>query len=264
MAATDGSFWQRVSSASAIALPFLALTTALMIGVLYGIAHSVLPDPAVLIGLFGPAIFAIALVAAEKTASVKALLRQYVRVRAPLHVYLVALLTVPTLLLFTQQIALLMLPDLSWTRFATLSIPQMVFIPVISIGEELGWRGYLQPRMRRFFSLPTASVIVGITWALWHLPGYFFNTGVVDGVTFFWFGAWVVSGAVIMGWLYERCCSVFVAIVFHTSANVNFNMILVMPNTTGSPILFKMFAVLAAVSAAALLFAWSRGSGTQA
>jgi len=260
MAFSDMSWWHRASSASAVALPFLLLTTGLMTAVLYGVERSVLPEAAVLFGLFGPAMFAIAFVAAEKNASLKALLEQYVRVKAPLQVYLVALFTVPILLLITQQVAPLLLPGLSWTPFAALSIPQMVFVPLISIGEELGWRGYLQPRMREHFSLPTASVIVGVIWALWHMPGYVFNTGVVEGISFFWFCAWVVSGAVIMGWLYERSGSVFVAIVFHTSANASFNMILVVPNETGSPILFQVFVVLAAMSATALMLFRSRSS----
>lgn len=258
MAFPDTGWWRRASSASAVALPFLLLTTGLMTAVLYSIERSVLPEAAVLFGLFGPAMFAIAFVAAEKNTSVKALLEQYVRVKAPPQVYLVALCTVPVLLLITQQVAPLVLPGLSWTHFAALSIPQMVVIPLISIGEELGWRGYLQPRMRKHFSLPVASVIVGVVWALWHMPGYIFKTGVVEGISFSWFCAWVVSGAVIIGWLYERSGSVFVAVLFHTSANASFNMILVMPNEAGSPILFQVFVVLAAITATAVMFLWSR------
>lgn len=41
------------------------------------------------------------------------------------------------------------------------------------LSEELGWRGYLQPRVRRVLGpLPTALVI-GVTWSLWHLPLFF-------------------------------------------------------------------------------------------
>lgn len=262
MATTDSISLQRLSSAIAIALPFLVATTSLMAAVLYGIKREVLPEAAVLIGLFGPALLAIAFVAVDQNANVRALLAQYFRVRAPLRVYLVALLTVPALLLVTQQLAPLVLPSASWRAFAYLSIPQMIIIPLISIGEELGWRGYLQPRMRRYFPLPVASLVVGAIWALWHLPGYILHMGVVDGVSFGWFCAWVISGAVILGWLYEHSSSVFVTILFHTSANVSFNMILIMPNNAGSPVLFQIFATLAAVSAMALTLGLIKGVQT--
>ena len=46
--------------------------------------------------------------------------------------------------------------------------------PVINIiptmGEELGWRGYLLPKLREFFSDPVALVITGVIWGIWHIP----------------------------------------------------------------------------------------------
>jgi len=46
--------------------------------------------------------------------------------------------------------------------------------PVVNIiptmGEEFGWRAYLLPKLRGFFSDRKALVITGIIWGLWHLP----------------------------------------------------------------------------------------------
>lgn len=36
--------------------------------------------------------------------------------------------------------------------------------------EELGWRGFLQPRLQARTSVLTAGLVIGILWALWHLP----------------------------------------------------------------------------------------------
>ena len=56
-----------------------------------------------------------------------------------------------------------------------ISILQVVIIgPIINIiptmGEELGWRGYLLPKLREFFSDRMALVITGVVWGIWHLP----------------------------------------------------------------------------------------------
>ncbi len=239
---------------------FLLLTAGLVVGVLVGIESRSLPEPAVLLGLFGPALIALVFTFAESGSRTVDLLRQYIRVRASVAVYLIALFTVPVLLLITQRISSFV-PAVDYrVMFSALAVPQMIFIPLISIGEELGWRGYLQPMLRERYSLLVASLVVGVTWALWHLPGYYFGTGVVDGVSFGWFFAWVVSGALIMGYLYEQTRSVFIAILFHTSANASFNMILIMPANTGSDLPFKVFTCLAASVGILLMILASRGS----
>lgn len=241
------------------AILYFLTTTATMFLVLMGINQQILPEPAVLIGLFGPALWAVVFARIDGKGNVLPLLKQYVQVKAHPVYYLFAIFLIPALLLMT-----LFVTDFTglvnyeqW--FRALVVPQMIFIPLISIGEELGWRGYLQPQLRKQYSLVNASFIVGVIWALWHLPGYFFNTGVVEGVSFIWFMAWVISGALLMGFLYERTKSVFMAILFHTSANASFNMILILPAESGSDLPFKLFTVVAALSA--ILIFWLTQNG---
>ncbi|MFA7371700.1 MAG: type II CAAX endopeptidase family protein [Sphaerochaetaceae bacterium] len=68
-------------------------------------------------------------------------------------------------------------PDLSQypPGIVALGITQIALVgPVINIiptlGEELGWRGYLLPKLRKLFSDRTSLVISGVIWGLWHAP----------------------------------------------------------------------------------------------
>ena len=240
---------------------FFLLTSGLMFAVLSGIDAGILPEPLVLIGLFGPAMMAIAFTKFEGEQSVKSLLAGYIKVKAPVSAYLITFMVIPLamLLAFGLSFATGQVNPERW--FAMLGIPQLIFIPLISIGEELGWRGYLQPMLRKKYSLIISSAIVGVTWGLWHLPGYYFGTGVVEGVSMFWFLVWVLGAALIMGYLYEVSESVFIPVLFHTISNMSFNVILMMPMHTGSAVPFILLAISALIIGGALCL-WHSGLKT--
>ena len=45
-----------------------------------------------------------------------------------------------------------------------------VFLVAGPLAEEFGWRGYLQPRLRRTLSPARTALAVGMAWAVWHVP----------------------------------------------------------------------------------------------
>lgn len=53
------------------------------------------------------------------------------------------------------------------------------------MGEEIGWRGFLLPKMERLFGWGKAVVLGGLLWAVWHYPAII--AGVYEVSTPLWF-----------------------------------------------------------------------------
>jgi uncharacterized protein len=95
------------------------------------------------------------------------------------------------------------------------------FLPLILLGplsEEYGWRGYLLTKLQQKCSALTSSVIVGMVWALWHLP-LFFMIGTSQHelqIPFIGFLVGIVSVSVLMTWINNNTRnSLWAAILFH-------------------------------------------------
>jgi membrane protease YdiL (CAAX protease family) len=92
-------------------------------------------------------------------------------------------------------------------------------IVVLVVGEEIGWRGFLQPRLRGRMGLAAAGLATGVVWVLWHLPLYLAPDQGLDA--FLRFTWWVLPLSVAMGVVAEGArFSVIVATVMHGAANI--------------------------------------------
>ena len=50
-------------------------------------------------------------------------------------------------------------------------IPTLAFLTLIAgLGEEPGWRGFALPRLEARYAPVAATLLLGLLWALWHLP----------------------------------------------------------------------------------------------
>ncbi len=130
-----------------------------------------------------------------------------------------------------------------------------ILIFVLVIGEEIGWRGFLMPRLRARMSLPVAGVVTGIVWTLWHLPIYLApDQGLAAFAVFAW---WVIPFAVVMGFVAERArYSVIVATVMHGAANIS--MPILLPNVDRTSTLLATGTVYLVLAAALVVRANSR------
>jgi membrane protease YdiL (CAAX protease family) len=91
--------------------------------------------------------------------------------------------------------------------------------------EELGWRGYALDGLQVRLSALTASLLLGVVWALWHVPQFFiegtFQSNLGVGTTAFWiFMVQIIASSVLYAWVYNNTQrSTLSAILFHFIEN---------------------------------------------
>lgn len=99
-----------------------------------------------------------------------------------------------------------------------LVVPWILF-DVFTNGEEIGWRGYVLPRLQVKHSALVASLIVGLIWSVWHLPK-FVGTGLGSERSFFWFTLAHLALAILYTWLYNNARgSLLLVVLFHATQN---------------------------------------------
>ena len=54
--------------------------------------------------------------------------------------------------------------------YPLLAVVSGVVLSFAALGEELGWRGYMMPKLIGLVGKPKALLIGGIIWGLWHAP----------------------------------------------------------------------------------------------
>lgn len=115
-----------------------------------------------------------------------------------------------------------------------IAIVQLVSIPVgalvnglLTFGEEVGWRGWLLPRLRSRIGTWPSLVLSGAIWGLWHSPlillGYNFGQPNVFGVFLMVVGS--VSIGILFGWLRLRSGSVWPSVFAHGALNASANLV---------------------------------------
>ncbi|HEX6302758.1 MAG TPA: CPBP family intramembrane glutamic endopeptidase [Anaerolineales bacterium] len=104
------------------------------------------------------------------------------------------------------------------------------------LGEELGWRGYALPRLQEKRSPLISSLILGVFWALWHLP-YMLSAGsALAGRPFILFFLNVLAQSILYTWLYNSTGgSTLLAILFHAAGNTTGTLMGAVVPAAGDP-----------------------------
>src|SRR5215208_5858284 len=106
---------------------------------------------------------------------------------------------------------------------ALLFLPLFLLILTLTdgLGEELAWRGFALPRLLTRYNALVASVVLGVIWALWHLPLLW-----TQGNGMFHQPVWlllldVTAKSVLFTWVFLHTRgSVLIAMLFHGATNL--------------------------------------------
>ncbi|SFK42666.1 CPBP family intramembrane glutamic endopeptidase [Cellulomonas sp. KH9] len=107
-------------------------------------------------------------------------------------------------------------------------IPLLVvglFAQMITTGlaEEPGWRDFALPRMQRLVGAPRAALVIGVLWALWHMPLFLTEWGGYPDVPWYrpvMFTLFCVTFNVVMSWVFNKTGqSLPMAMLLHVGIN---------------------------------------------
>jgi len=132
-----------------------------------------------------------------------------------------------------------------------------VFFAIVDgpLGEEIGWRGFLLPKLLERRGPLVASLVVGVVWFLWHLPLYV-ATGRFEMTATFLLGYLIqnVAWSFLHTWFFRRSGgSAFLAVFLHTAGNYSvYLLVTLFPALEEAP---ATEAIYVAVLAVAALFA---------
>jgi membrane protease YdiL (CAAX protease family) len=111
-----------------------------------------------------------------------------------------------------------------WPEFGT--TPWYVMLGAIAVsmwvqaGEEVGWRGYALPLMTHQFGLAGSSLILGIIWALWHIPFFYIQGSDAFNQSFPLYLMQVTALSVAMAWLvWKTNGSLLPVMILHAAIN---------------------------------------------
>jgi membrane protease YdiL (CAAX protease family) len=212
--------------ASFLALTFLYSWTLWLLMILSN--KNLLPFkfPTNFLGSFGPAVGALVVAGiGQGRTGLKKILKSLITWKTSAWSYVFAIFFIVLVYALTAGITYFINPELvKFGKLPGLS-ESVIYFFVIAIvggplGEEIGWRGFLQPHFLQRFSPAVASLFIASIWLIWHLPLFWLEGAAQSGGSIIYFGLLVLSMSFLFTLLYLRSKgSLLLAILFHTMIN---------------------------------------------
>jgi uncharacterized protein len=120
----------------------------------------------------------------------------------------------------------------------------VVFTLTFTLGEEIGWRGYLLPKLLSLGRTP-ALLVVGLIWAPWHLVLFFLTPFFPMGNVLIFvplFVGTIVAASFFFGYLRLYTGSVWPASIGHSVHNAAWDTLGAL-TATSSPVLVNLYLV---------------------
>jgi membrane protease YdiL (CAAX protease family) len=169
----------------------------------------------------GPLVAALLVSSLAGWAAFKSFLQRIVRVRTAWTTYAAALLLPILLCLAAVETAVLLGAPAPWSaaqaHWKEAVDAFIIAFLFVALGEEPGWRGWLQPRLQQLGSPIAAALALAPIWALWHLPlmGRQLPT---DQIAPFLLN--VAAASIVLAWLTNRTRGgVLPAMLCHATVN---------------------------------------------
>jgi membrane protease YdiL (CAAX protease family) len=92
-----------------------------------------------------------------------------------------------------------------------------------SLGEEIGWRGFLVPELSKKFSFTGTALLSGAVWSCWHFPLLIwsdYNSGTPTWYGLSCFTALVISISFVFAWMRLKSGSLWTGALLHASHNL--------------------------------------------
>jgi membrane protease YdiL (CAAX protease family) len=189
------------------------------------ILNPVLPvEPFQILGaLAGPTLSAVIVIAAvEGRAGLGSFFRRYLQWRAGIVWWLIVLFGI--LIALTVVAAIILGPSVLIEFINNLGLILPTYLITLVMGvilgplwEEPGWRGFALPRLQAQNGPIFGSVILGVIWAVWHLPGYVggWMTSVFPALL-----VYCIGFSILATWIYNHTGgSILLMILLHSSSN---------------------------------------------
>ena len=187
-----------------------------------------------------------------------ALLRRYLIWRVGMGWYLVVLGLYPLIYLVAIGLHILLggqTPDITdsmaYQLFGPATsvlfvLPFLLFNMLVN-GEEIGWRGYILPRLQWRYNALISSLIIGVIWTAWHIPkvlvaGYDTPLG--------WYLLMTIARAVLFTWVYNGTRgSLLLVTIFHAAVNTAYVFLPVAPHGVGQEQIYMIAVVIECIVA---------------
>jgi len=106
---------------------------------------------------------------------------------------------------------------LTWTFLLAVIPFNYIFSFTAFLGEEYGWRYYLQPVLQKKLGMVRGIFVLGIVWGLWHLPiNFFYYTS--PSVGFISVAGQLITCitlGVFYGWAYLKTDNIWAVVILH-------------------------------------------------
>jgi membrane protease YdiL (CAAX protease family) len=192
-------------------------------------------NPLKLLAAFGPSLAGLLVIFIDSGGpGLQLLWKQLTHFRVHWKWYAISLITPPLLMLLSLWIhTLLGGSGLAYNDPAEIYrvIPVFLLVLFFSVlGEEIGWRGFALPWLQKRYNALTSSLILGVIWAIWHLPLFWLPGDFHQQLPLLWFLLQTMSITILYTWIYNATQgSLWMILLLHAASNTAFGVLPILP-----------------------------------